>query len=59
MCTDVSRFYTFVDGEFIEFYPERETTAKWFLATEENHRLRGGAWADFPESYYRTSSSQG
>ncbi|MDR1271860.1 MAG: 1-acyl-sn-glycerol-3-phosphate acyltransferase, partial [Clostridiales Family XIII bacterium] len=31
MCTDVSRFYTFVDGEFIEFYPERETTAKWFL----------------------------
>jgi hypothetical protein len=47
MCTDVSRFYTFVDGEFLEFYPEHEVVAKWFLATEENHRRAGGAWKDF------------
>lgn len=52
MCTDVSRFYTFASGEFIEFYPEGETVAKWFLATEENHRLQGGAWKDFPDTYY-------
>jgi hypothetical protein len=50
MCTDVSRFYTFVDGEFLEFYPEHETVAKWFLATEENHRRAGGLWKDFPEA---------
>ncbi|MDR0817183.1 MAG: 1-acyl-sn-glycerol-3-phosphate acyltransferase [Clostridiales Family XIII bacterium] len=47
MCTDVSRFYIFLDNEFIEFYPEHETVAKWFLATEENHRRAGGAWKDF------------
>jgi hypothetical protein len=52
MCTDVTRFYTFVDGEFIEFYPETESVAKWFLATEENHRHCGGQWRDFPSSYY-------
>lgn len=46
MCTDVSRFYTFVDGEFLEFYPERESTELWFMATEEMHRLMGGAWKD-------------
>jgi 1-acyl-sn-glycerol-3-phosphate acyltransferase len=47
MCTDVSRFYTFIDNEFIEFYPKNETVAKWFLATEENHRRAGGPWTDF------------
>ena len=47
MCTDVSRFYTFFKGEFMEFYPERETVEKWFLATEEIHRLTGGKWQDF------------
>jgi 1-acyl-sn-glycerol-3-phosphate acyltransferase/ribosomal protein S27AE len=52
MCTDVSRFYTFASGEFIEFYPEGETVAKWFLATEESHRLQGGTWKDFPDAYY-------
>lgn len=47
MCTDVSRFYTFWNGEFFEFYPEHETVEKWFLATEELHRMHGGAWQDF------------
>ncbi len=47
MCTDVSRFYTFVDGEFLEFYPERESTELWFMATEEMHRLNGGPWQDY------------
>lgn len=47
MCTDVTRFYTFVNGQFREFYPENNTTEKWFLATEELHRLNGGRWQDF------------
>lgn len=47
MCTDLSRFYTFVDGEFYEFYPEHSVVEKFFLATEELHRLNGGKWKDF------------
>ncbi len=47
MCTDLSRFYTFVDGEFVEFYPEHPVVEKFFLATEEIHRLNGGPWKDF------------
>ena len=47
MCTDLTRFYTFYKGEFMEFYPENETVEKWFLATEEIHRLNGGKWQDF------------
>ena len=47
MCTDVSRFYTFVDGEFNEFYPERESAELWMMATEEMHRAQGGLWRDF------------
>jgi ribosomal protein S27AE len=53
MCTDVTRFYTFAPGEYIEFYPSRPVVAKWFLATEENHRYLGGSWQDFNESYYK------
>ena len=47
MCTDLSRFYTFLDGEFVEFYPRHRVVEKFFLATEEIHRLNGGAWQDF------------
>ena len=47
MCTDVSRFYTFHQGEFYEFYPERASTEKWFMVAEELHRLCGGSWQDF------------
>lgn len=47
MCTDLSRFYTFVDGEFVEFYPKHRVVEKFFLATEEIHRINGGAWQDF------------
>lgn len=47
MCTDVSRFYTFVNGEFVEFYPVNYTVEKWFMATEGLHRLAGGKWRDF------------
>ncbi len=49
MCTDVTRFYTFFDGAFYEFYPQRNIVMKWFLATEEIHRLNGGKWRDFPK----------
>ena len=47
MCTDLSRFYTFVNGDFVEFYPENRVVEKFFLATEELHRLTGGKWKDF------------
>jgi len=47
MCTDLSRFYTFVNGEFLEFYPEHSVVEKFFLATEELHRLNGGKWKAF------------
>jgi len=47
MCTDLSRFYTFYKGEFMEFYPKTHCTEKWFMATEEIHRLTGGKWQDF------------
>lgn len=50
MCTDVTRFYTFFDGTFYEFYPAQNVVMKWFLATEEIHRLCGGRWQDFPEN---------
>ena len=46
MCTDLSRFYTFYEGEFVEFYPAHSVVEKFFLATEEIHRLNGGAWQD-------------
>ena len=47
MCTDVSRFYSFYNGEFVEFYPENNVVEKFFLATEEIHRLHDGKWQDF------------
>ena len=46
MCTDLSRFYTFYDGEFVEFYPKNRTVEKWFMVTEEIHRLNNGKWQD-------------
>ncbi len=50
MCTDISRFYTFVEDEFLEFYPEKQSVEKWFLAAEELHRLAGGQWRNFPHT---------
>ncbi len=47
MCTDLSRFYTFYKGEFVEFYPKNNVVEKFFLATEEIHRRVGGSWQDF------------
>ena len=44
----MSRFYTFVDGEFTEFYPDGDTAELWMMATEEMHRAQGGQWQDFP-----------
>lgn len=48
MCADVSRFYTFHNGEFYDLIPETECVTKWFFATEELHRLHGGEWKNFP-----------
>ena len=47
MCTDLSRFYTFYQGTFYEFYPKTRCAEKWFLVAEEMHRLNGGKWQDF------------
>lgn len=44
MCTDITRFYTFVDGVFFEFYPTRNDVLRWFHLTEEMHRMHGGIW---------------
>ena len=44
MCTDISRFYTFVEGEFVEFYPEGRTVLRWDHLVEEMHRVNGGKW---------------
>lgn len=51
MCTDVSRFYTFVKGVFTEFYPDGDTAELWMMATEEIHHLNNGSWRDFPEDH--------
>ena len=44
MCTDISRFYTFVDGRFLEFYPDAGDVLLWDHLTEELHRANGGKW---------------
>ncbi len=44
MCTDISRFYTFVDGRFLEFYPDNGDVLLWDHLTEELHRAAGGKW---------------
>ena len=44
MCTDITRFYTFVDGRFIEFYPDNKDVLLWDHLTEELHRAQGGKW---------------
>ena len=44
MCTDISRFYTFVDGRFLEFYPDAGDVLLWDHLTEELHRYTGGKW---------------
>ena len=48
MCTDISRFYTFVDGRFLEFYPEKGDVLLWDHLTEELHRAQGGKWQNTP-----------
>ena len=44
MCTDITRFYTFVQGEFIEFFPDSRDVLRWDHLVEEMHRYKGGTW---------------
>ena len=46
MCTDISRFYTFLNGKFIEFYPDGRDALHWDHLVEELHRAKGGKWQD-------------
>ncbi|MDE7395684.1 MAG: 1-acyl-sn-glycerol-3-phosphate acyltransferase [Clostridiales bacterium] len=46
MCTEMKQFYTFLNGEFMEFFPSSACVEKFFLATEELHRKLGGKWQD-------------
>ena len=42
MCTDISRFCSFVVGRFPEFYPDNGDVLLWDHLTEELHRAAGG-----------------
>lgn len=52
MCTDISRFYTFVQGEFIEFFPDGRDVLRWDHLTEEMHRANGGKWQNTEYRHY-------
>ena len=44
MCTDITRLYTFLNGEFIEFYFDSKQVLRWDHLAEELHRANGGKW---------------
>ena len=46
--TDMTYFQTYVDGEYIEFYPKNAIVGKTRLVVEEMHRYHGGKWQNFP-----------
>ena len=48
MCTDISRIYTFLNGRFLEFYPDAGDVLLWDHLTEELHRFQGGKWQNTP-----------
>ncbi|MCR5088654.1 MAG: 1-acyl-sn-glycerol-3-phosphate acyltransferase [Oscillospiraceae bacterium] len=52
MCTDISRFYTFVDGRFLEFYPDAGDVLLWDHLAEELHRYQGGKWQNTAYRHY-------
>lgn len=52
MCTDISRFYTFVKGRFLEFYPEKGDALRWMHLVEEMHRAVGGKWQAVPYRHH-------
>ncbi|MBQ0018280.1 MAG: 1-acyl-sn-glycerol-3-phosphate acyltransferase [Clostridiales bacterium] len=55
MCTDISRFYTFAAGDFVEFYPDDNDVLRWDHLVEEMHRYCGGKWQN---TEYRHNSDQ-
>lgn len=53
MCTDISRFYTFLEGEFLEFYPEGKDALRWMHLVEEMHRAHGGKWQNVSYRHFQ------
>ena len=47
ICDEMSKFFVYSQGEFLEFYPTKDSAAKWLLTSQENHRVVGGLWKDF------------
>lgn len=50
--TDLTRFALYVNGEYIEFYPEGPCVGKLLLLTEEMHRLHANTWKCLPWDSY-------
>ena len=53
MCTDISRFYTFLEGKFLEFYPEGKDALRWMHLVEEMHRAHGGKWQNVSYRHFQ------
>ena len=51
MCTDITRFYTFLEGQFIEFFPDSRDVLRWDHLVEEMHRYCGGKWQNTPHRH--------
>ena len=45
---DTSYFALYVNGEYYDFFPEREIVGKLLLIVEEMHRLHSNKWKNFP-----------
>ncbi|MBP5235923.1 MAG: hypothetical protein J6128_00050 [Clostridia bacterium] len=46
--TSTAKFSMYINGEFLEFTPERRSVGKMLLIAEEMHRLHYNIWKNFP-----------
>ena len=45
--TDTSYFSLYIDREYYDFFPERQSVGKMLVLTEEMHRLHENLWKNF------------